>query len=788
MSARNNKQALWQRGFFRDLAALALLLLLCLLFFWRVITPSDVDRGSFRQGDFYDQFHAFATFEFNQLSQGQLPLWNPYTYSGHPFLADVQSAVFYPPSLLTMLLSFPRGFSAFALELEAIAHFFLAGTFTYFFARRLFHNRAAALISAVTFAFGGYLTSFPPLQLAILETVVWLPLILLFVDMGVTELGRDRRCLVVFHLLLGGLALGVAILAGHPQSAMYLFYVSLLYFVFKVWYVWRLTTPSGRGISFGVAATGFLVFVLSGLGLAAAQALPSLEYMLLSSRPELGYEELASGFAYLDFVQILLPHATGFWSPLYVGIFPLVLALYALYLLVWGQLSGDSAQQRGWRVEITFWAIVAGAALLLTVGDESFLYSLFYLLVPGFGLFRGQERAAFVFSLALSLLAGYGFTALVATMETEAREKDFRTLLRLVAGLALGVTILTVLSLYGRSTPGATPGGLTDAMLGLGVFVLLLLGGSLIWLLVWRQHTGGGLLLACLAILLVFLDLFTVNARPNVQSRKIENQVQPSGVIGELQAQPGTFRVHNEWRLQGNYGCVYGIEDTWGASPLRLASYEHFIQRVPQERAWQLLNVGYVVTWLDDLAVPTHQSGSATRIYEEPTKKQEMDYVHHLDEEHPRAWLVYETEVLPGEDQVLDRLAQPEFDPYQVALLTEPLPSSLAGQPAEKTVRLVDSSASRLVLEVDQSADGLLVLSEIYYPGWRARVDGRLEPVLRADAILRAIAVPAGQHRVEMTFEPLSIRLGLAISAVTLLLSLAYLLWCLIRCVKKSDS
>jgi hypothetical protein len=786
MSARNDKQALWRRGYIRDLAALALLLLLCLLFFWRVITPNDVDRGSFRQGDFYDQFHAFAAFEFDQLSKGKLPLWNPYTYSGHPFLADVQSAIFYPLSLLTMLLSLLWGFSAFGLELEATAHFFLAGAFTYFFARRLFHNRGGALVSAVTFAFGGYLTSFPPLQLAILETVVWLPLILLFIDLGITELGHGRRGIVACYLLLAGLVLGVAILAGHPQSAMYLFYVALLYFTFKIWYVWKVAAPvlgaGGSRFRFGVAALGFLLFVLSGLGLAAVQALPSLEFMQLSSRPELGYEELASGFAYLDFLQILLPHATGFWSPLYVGIFPLLLALYALYLLVWGELSRDSARQRGWRVEIGFWAIVAGAALLLTVGDDSFLYSLFYLLVPGFGLFRGQERAAFVFSLALSLLAGYGFTALMNLAEAETRERNFRTLLRLVAGLALAVAVLTVLFLYGRSAPGATPGGLTDAMLGLGVFVLLLLGGSSIWLLVWRQHPGSGLLLGGLAILLVFLDLFTVNARPNVQRRKIENQVRASGVVEELQTRPGTFRVHNEWRLPGNYGCVYGLEDTWGASPLRLASYEHFVQRVPQERAWQLLNVGYVVTWLDELDVP------ATRIYEEPVKKEEVDYVHRLEEEHPRAWLVYEVEVLPGEDEILDRLAQPDFDPYRVALLTESLPSSLAGQPAEQTARLVDSGPSGLVVEVDQPADGLLVLSEIHYPGWQATVDGQQVPILRADGILRAVVVPTGQHRVEMTFEPLSVRLGLAISAITLLLSLAYLLWCLIVRVKKSNS
>lgn len=154
MVDRIDRRAHGRRGWIRDLAALTFLLVLTLLFFWRILTPHLDDRGSFRRGDFYDQFYAFAAFEFSQLSQGQLPLWNPYTFAGHPFLADVQSAVFYPPSLLTMLLSSIWGFSAFALELEAIAHVFLAGAFTYLFSKRLLGHRPGALVAAITFAFG----------------------------------------------------------------------------------------------------------------------------------------------------------------------------------------------------------------------------------------------------------------------------------------------------------------------------------------------------------------------------------------------------------------------------------------------------------------------------------------------------------------------------------------------------------------------------------------------------------------------------------------------------------
>ena len=153
---------------------------LVILFYRRILTPNLADRQSFPPGDFHAQFWAFTTFEVRELSAGRLPLWNPYTFAGAPFWADVQAAVFYPPSLLTILLSAPWGFSLFALEIEALAHFWLAATFMYLFVRDLTGNRAAAFIAALTFTFSGYLTGYPSQQLAILEADVWLPLILFF--------------------------------------------------------------------------------------------------------------------------------------------------------------------------------------------------------------------------------------------------------------------------------------------------------------------------------------------------------------------------------------------------------------------------------------------------------------------------------------------------------------------------------------------------------------------------------------------------------------------------------
>ena len=307
----------------RDLGVLVLLLLASLLFHWALITPDLARRKSYVEGDFYNQFHAFASYEHDRLWAGEIPLWNPYTYAGHPFLADVQSALFYPPSLLVMLLSGPGPFSPLWLETEAIVHFYLGAALTYLFVRRQIVRtseagalgarrlwRVGPLISALAFAFGGYLMGYPPLQLAILETQIWLPLLLLLLDVGLSE----RRWRLV---TAAGGVWGLALLAGHPQSAMYVLYGALLFGLLRSWQTrlpWRWMVGAHAA------------WVSIGGGLAAVSLLPGWEFMRTSVRASATYGALAGGLELRDLVQYVVPGVLTQWSPAYVGVFTLYLA------------------------------------------------------------------------------------------------------------------------------------------------------------------------------------------------------------------------------------------------------------------------------------------------------------------------------------------------------------------------------------------------------------------------------------------------------------------------------
>src|SRR5581483_3543230 len=161
--------------------AVGFLWLAVLGFFWPLITPDQAARRYFATGDFTVQMFPFHAFAAGQLAAGRLPLWDPYMYSGYPFQADIQTAVLYPIAALNELIGGAR-FSFLALEWEAIVHFGLAATFTFLLVRLLTGSVLSGLVAAIAFTFGGFLTSYPSQSLPVLESTVWLPLALYFIE------------------------------------------------------------------------------------------------------------------------------------------------------------------------------------------------------------------------------------------------------------------------------------------------------------------------------------------------------------------------------------------------------------------------------------------------------------------------------------------------------------------------------------------------------------------------------------------------------------------------------
>ncbi|HEX6513188.1 MAG TPA: hypothetical protein VF157_12860, partial [Chloroflexota bacterium] len=362
----------------RRLGAIGLLWVAVLGFFWPLITPVQAARQYFVPGDFWLQDLSFHAFAAQQLAAGKLALWDPFMFSGHPFQADIQTAVLYPPAALNEWLG-GRGFDFLALEWEAVIHVGLAATFAFLLVELLTGSSLAGLLGAVVFAFGGFLTSYPSQQLPVLESTVWLPLELYCVERAArskSNLSAARR------LAAAGASVGLAILAGHPQTVLYLTYLGAAYFLFRMpWRCWWRAIWA----------------ILPAAGVAAAQLVPTLQLYTVNGRGGLDYAQAAGGLLPGDLAALLLDQPNA-GRIAYVGLLPLVLAIVAI-LLVRGR-------------QVVLWAAVGAIGLLLSLGTYGPLFRVFFGFLPGWNLFRDQERAVVWWALAAAILAGYGLAAL----------------------------------------------------------------------------------------------------------------------------------------------------------------------------------------------------------------------------------------------------------------------------------------------------------------------------------------------------------------------------------------
>jgi len=221
--------------------------------------------------------------------------------------------------------------------------------------------------------------------------------------------------------------------------------------------------------------------------------------------------------------------------------------------------------------------------------------------------------------------------------------------------------------------------------------------------------------------------------------------------------------------VEQNGGMPFGLRSVFGYDPLVLQRYEEFITSVPDPRArtYDLLNAGYLVTtapqeFPDEPESPRlviEQSG--VWVYERPGAL-------------PRAWVVPQVAVM-DDAAALARIHESDFDPRAVALVDAPL--ACEGEGGEVEIGRYEGNR----IEAQVSGGGLLIFSEVDYPGWRATVDGRPTQLVRADYVLRAVCVPEGEHRVMLVYDPPLPKIGLAVTGLTLLLVLSIAAWPLLR-------
>jgi hypothetical protein len=199
---------------------------------------------------------------------------------------------------------------------------------------------------------------------------------------------------------------------------------------------------------------------------------------------------------------------------------------------------------------------------------------------------------------------------------------------------------------------------------------------------------------------------------------------------------------------------------TWAMSATLLADYTNGIG---YDRQRELLGVRYIVRLKGGKHMaksigPAVYSDDLWEVYEDPDAM-------------PRSWIVHEVEVDSSNERPSRRVIDPSFDLKRIAVVDQPLDISLERVSSESadTVRWLAYEPNRVELEVATKGAGLVVLGEVYYPGWKAFVDGSPVKLYRADGLVRGVVVPKGTHRVSVRYEPASVRWGAILTVMTFL-------------------
>jgi len=724
-------------SFFRnkDFIAILTLMILWLVFFWRLFTPIAEDQASLKNGDFSGQFVAFGAYQYERMSQGEIPLWNPYNNAGLPFIADTQAAVFYPPRWITMgLSSLADEWSYNALQLEMTFHVLLYTLLMYAFVRRLTlrHKQShfASFTAAIIIGYGGYTTSYPPLQLAVLEAATWFPLSAL----GILEATRTDK-LSMRWIAMAGFGLGLSWLAGHPQTSWFMTYMLVAYLAYRCY---------KHKIGWQSFIVGLIGFGFITIGVTAVTFLPGIEYLLQTSREGLGFDAKGNGFPFQDIAQFVFPGSVSLWSPLYVGI-------PALFFIGVAILRNES--------ESRFWLVVAIIGLIHSVGANSSFYYLTYNLIPGLRFFRGQERAAFVLANSFAILTGLGIVS-ASTWANQAHKQTALKLWRWLSGL---LVLITVGVFVASRAENMNFGDFTNiATLSALVTVV-----SVLVISQFLKQPYRPVMLIALAILIVF-ELFTVTMDgegtydpvPYTEQLSMTPPPLVEAVLQDESDQP--FRVDGFRGLQDNFGSLYGVMDMRGISPLFLAGPQRVIYRnyVNNPLAWELYAVKYVYSESDSLSVPS-------TVIAEGNDRDGYVHLHQLDDPRPFAHLVYDVGVVDSDQFAIALMDDPNFDERDsIALHSEPsltLPSS----PVSGTATVKTFEPESITIDINTPENAILSISLPDYNGWNAELDGEPTDIMRAYGGLSAVEIPAGEHQLSLYFAPLSYTIGALVSLVT---------------------
>ena len=753
------------------------------------------------------QNYPWKTFIREQLAQGEIPLWNPHTFSGTPFFAAGQQSTLYPLSILYYILPLPAAFGWFT-----VVNLWLAGAFAYAFARGLGISRFGAAISGVTYQLCGMFIA-SVVHPMIIGSVVWLPLLLLMIEFTIRRQPLFGRPASAPWITTGAGAVACIVLAGHAELLIYSLLIGAFYTGLRLLLeTWQLRTASG--LSGAVRwlmqrAAAVLALVILGMGLGAVQFIPLYELVQMNWRAERADLDRVLSYAHAprDVVQFVMPNFYGnpahhayfdvftfqqtdvaFINPngeyrthtdwaiknyvegaLYLGILPLILSAVAVADGVLrrvrrraaSETASDSVPVNPPPYRLIF-GLLALLSLTFMFGFKP-TYSLLYAL-PGINQLNTPFRWIYGVTISVVVLAGFGADVITARPRLARR---LGAALGALAGVVLAGLLISR-ALYTQIEPQVTRifEGMVNAqnafpstaafysysfinLLILGV-VLLASGFALWWLGRDREDTRRVYPAQIFAVVLVAVDLMIASWGFNPATDPALLDFTPPAVEWLQQNAGPHDRVMalndpaQREIMTANALFGYGLNDVTGYDSIILRDYVAYMRRIANQDGALMYN---------RIAPLVNNENTAAILNSPRFERLGVRYLVAHKSVEPAA----EGAVLVHEDEAVN-IWEIEAYPFLYAPETaedinlsadEPMPMQDIG------AELVSDTGRELIYNItlDSTSDEpvWIVVSQTYAPGWKAFIrpvgadedEERELPVQQVQEIFQGVQIPA---------------------------------------------
>lgn len=733
--------------------------------------------------DIFRILYPLKDLAINLLLSGKWPLWNPYIFSGTPLLANFQTSIFYPFNFFYFFLPFLDAWTVIIFIQP-----FLAGLFMYLFLRAIKVSRLGSVFSASSFTLMPFLIVW--LEHGIFNhTLVWLPLILYAIEKFLERTSWWSLGLIT-------LGFSFAILGGHPHPLFFVILVAISYFLFKL--TDRVNLRLEKIFWFFIAGAFSLL-------LTAVQLLPTAEIFRFAAIDSASSEFIFKKFLLspTHLITFFIPDFFGniasynFWGFFdytetigYFGIIPLIFCLCAVF------------GKRDKRILYFTLLTILSLSFAFPLPTTKFLISLNLPVIST----NVPSRILFITGFSSIILAAFGIDG---WRKSKNSSTILKLLLKIITPLALiyvGAIVFTILAPRWFSCPDIRTDcwqvALRNSILPSIVFfigtILIIVGNF-----VKKKRDYFVLVLIFLNILggFYFSEKFLAFSDRMFVYPKVP-------VIRYLQENAGINRFFGfgEARIIPDIAVQYRLFSTDGYDPLYIKRYGQFLEAANTD--------GKIKTTVTRSDAYLDSGSESDFLSNNPRRKKVLDLLgvkyilvkndSVLDKsrawqqfpqsDYPliwedRSWKIYQNSgVLPRvflagnaivekEDQaILDKIFDPALNLRENVILEEPLHENfILGDDREGKVEVLNYQPNKIDLETNSSENKILLVSDVFYPGWQVYLDGMEGKIYRSDFVFRAVAIPAGKHKVSFLYNPKSFNLGLRVSMFATMLFIIWL-------------